>query len=86
MMKLSKVFGTALLVGTLVVVGCGDDGGGGNGTDPSTWCNFDFCAQNEDAKNLCIEDVNDCLRITQPGTDARSDCLDLARLDHCIVI
>jgi len=85
-MKLSKLFGTALLVGTLAVVGCGDDGGGGNGgngADPSTFCNENLCAQNDTLKNACINDVNECLRITQPGTDAENDCLAIAYLDNC---
>jgi len=77
-MKLSRIFVTALVVGTLTVVGCGDDG-----TDPSTFCNENLCAQNDTLKNACINDVNECLRITEPGTDAQSDCLALAYLDNC---
>ena len=86
-MKLSKLFGTALLVGTLMVVGCGDDGGGGNGgngTDPSTFCNIGTCAANETLRNACINDVNECLRL--PAGDAQNDCLGLAALDNCDIV
>ena len=31
MMKLSRILVTALLAGTLIVLGCGDDGGSGSG-------------------------------------------------------
>ena len=69
-MKLRKLFLIATLVGTLAVIGCGDDGGGGD-TDPNTVCAE--CAAGQ-AREDCENDLLICSTFTDPG--ARQACID----------
>ncbi len=68
-MKLSRLFVIALLAGTLGVLGCNDDGGsnGGGGVDPNELCNVEFCIDNATLKQVCIDEINDCIA-TERGT------------------
>jgi len=52
-MKLSGLFLAGALVGTLAIVGCGDDGGGGNGGSPEEVCNTGDCVDNAAQREAC---------------------------------
>jgi hypothetical protein len=63
-MKLYKFYLIALLAGTLAATGCGDDGGssnGGGGVDPNELCNVELCIDNATFKQVCIDEINDCI-------------------------
>lgn len=71
---------TALLLGTLVVVGCGDDEPPtAPEDDPAMWCNADLCAANETLRNECTEEFNRCVA---SGGDS-TDCGVAARASTC---
>ena len=56
-MKLCNFFFAAVLVGTLAIVGCGDDGGssgGGNGGGEEL-CNTGNCVNDPDQRAVCEE-------------------------------
>lgn len=79
MMKLSRVFVTAMLVGTLAMCGCGDDSGGGGGdTDPDNVC---AGCTTQPAREDCENDLLICGTFTDPG--AREACIAGAA-DNCI--
>jgi hypothetical protein len=85
-MKLSKLFVIALLTGTLSVIGCGSDdssSNGGNGTDPSGFCNENLCATSGAAKTECEEGVAICLEI--PNEAQRDECIGGVVLATCKV-
>lgn len=76
-MKLSKLFMTALLVGTLAVVGCGsddgDDSGGGNTNGGGgEACNVGACATNDAFKAACVDIYEDCLDLGNPEAQCRT--------------
>jgi hypothetical protein len=78
----------ALLAGTLSVIGCGSDdsssnGGNGNGTDPSAFCNESLCATSGPAKTGCEEAVAICVEI--PNEVQRDECIGGAVLAWCKV-
>ena len=58
-MKLSRLFMIALLVGTMGVIGCGDDGGGSNGGGNAS----EVCADcaNDVVRAACVEEYNQCI-------------------------
>ena len=67
-MKLSKLFLTLLLAGTLSMIGCGDDGGGsgsggsnGNGTSAGEACDGPDCANDPEEKAVCEAAFNACI-------------------------
>jgi hypothetical protein len=71
-MKLSKLFVIALLAGTLGVIGCGSDDGGGssNGTggtpsngggDASQACSGPRCENNDAFRVACEAEFDDCI-------------------------
>ncbi|MBT8470289.1 MAG: hypothetical protein KJN97_16200 [Deltaproteobacteria bacterium] len=51
-MKVSRVLCAAVLMGTLAIVGCGDDGNGGGGT-PEEICNTGDCVNNAAQREAC---------------------------------
>jgi hypothetical protein len=65
-MKVSGLFWAGVLVGTLAIVGCGDDGGGGS---PEEVCNTGDCvdnaAQREACEIACRATPGDCDRLAQ---------------------
>jgi len=65
-MKLSRLFMIALLVGTMGVIGCGSDSSSG-GVDPNELCNVQLCIENATLKQVCIDEINDCIA-TERGT------------------
>jgi len=78
-MKLRKLFLVALLVGTLGVIGCGDDEttggtGGTGGFDFDTACDRGLCLQSDVLKAECETLVAACR--TEPS----------ANQDECIII
>jgi len=66
-MKISSLFFAAVMVGTLAIVGCGDDGGGGG--SPEELCNTGDCvnnaAQREACEVACRATPGDCERLAQ---------------------
>jgi len=83
-MKLSKLFMTALLVGTLAVVGCGDDGGdssGGGNTNGGGGevCTLGFCGTNDVAQAACQDAYDDCLL----GDKTPAECQTIAETANC---
>jgi len=64
-MKLHKFYLIALLAGTLAATGCGDNGGGD--VDPNELCNVELCIENATFKQVCIDEINDCIA-TERGT------------------
>jgi len=88
-MKLSKLFMIALLVGTMGVIGCGDDsssgnggnGNGGNGTacDPTV---EDWCATCDEQDKIpdCESSFNNCLA-ADPGANVCEKCAAEAILE-----
>lgn len=69
-MKVSNLLWTAVLVGTLAIVGCGDDGGGSSGGgSPEEVCNTGDCvnnaAQREACEVACRATPGDCERLAQ---------------------
>ena len=76
-MKLSKLILICVFVGTLGVLGCGDDGGGsgnGNGSGSGNPCDACTARQNEcdEAYDLCVAE--------NTGTAAEEDCPELGLL------
>jgi len=71
-----------VLVGTLGVLGCGDDttnggsgtAGSGGSVDPNVECNVGICAADTDtgrlAKAACVNEIDDCLTLGQ-STEAQ---------------
>jgi len=67
----------ALLVGTMGVIGCGDDSSSGNGNgggvNPNAECNVGICAQDTNAgrtaKSVCIDEINDCIATGRGTTE-----------------
>ena len=74
-MKLGKICLIAVLVGTLALIGCGDDGGGtdGSSTDPAVICAD--CAPGPDLED-CQNDLIICSTFSDPG--AREACINEA--------
>jgi len=79
-MKLSKLFMIALLVGTMGVIGCGDD----DTTDPGTGntggggsCNTGVCVDNSELRAACETAVQACSISPLPN------CAELAIADIC---
>ena len=73
-MKLSRLFMIALLVGTMGVIGCGDDSsssGNGNGgdVDPNAECNVGVCIENATFKQICIDEITDCIATGRGTTE-----------------
>lgn len=64
-MKLFGLFFTAVLLGTLAIVGCGDDGGG----SPQEICNTGDCvdnaAQRQACETACAVTPGDCSALAQ---------------------
>lgn len=64
-MKLSGLFVVAVLVGTLAIVGCNDDGGG----SPEEVCNTGDCvdnaAQRQACEAACRATPGDCSALAQ---------------------
>jgi len=61
-MRLSKFFVIALLTGSLAVIGCGSDGGGGGGdVDANELCNVEACIESDELENNCIRELTNCL-------------------------
>jgi hypothetical protein len=68
-MKLANFFLMTVLVGTLGVLGCGDDttnggsgtAGSGGGPDPSEICNESACRTNADKKADCVTGITACI-------------------------
>ncbi len=71
-MKLSKLFVVALLVGTLGVIGCGDDNGGGDASSVCSACDA------PDRIPACEERYDDCRALDQTG----EECAVIA-LEQC---
>lgn len=63
---------TVLLVGTLSIVGCGEDEP--TSPDPEA-CNADLCATNEALRNECLEEYNRCIA----SGNAAEECAVFAR-------
>ena len=71
-MKLSRLFMIALLVGTMGVIGCGDDSsssGNGGDVDPNAECNVGVCIENATFKQICIDEINDCIATGRGTTE-----------------
>jgi len=66
-MKLSGLFVAAVLVGTLAMVGCGDDSSGGG--SPQEICNTGNCvdnaAQRQACETACAVTPGDCSALAQ---------------------
>ena len=61
-MKLSRLFMIALLVGTMGVIGCGDDGGSNNGGgNAGEACSGPRCANNDALRVACEAEFGDCV-------------------------
>jgi hypothetical protein len=66
MMKLSRLFMIALLVGTMGVIGCGDDSSSGNGNgngggNAGEACSGPRCANNDALRVACEAEFGDCV-------------------------
>ena len=71
-MKLYKFYLIASLAGTLAAAGCGDDGGGG--VDPNQSCNVELCIDNATLKQVCMDEINDCI---DAGVLTTEECVAL---------
>jgi len=79
-MKLSKLFMIALLVGTMGVIGCGDDStsGNGNGGNGNGGCEFtaqELCAQCDAQDKIpdCVSFFENCI-VTDPSVNPCEKC------------
>jgi hypothetical protein len=84
-MKLSNFFCTAMLVGTLAMFGCGDDGGGssggGNTNGGGGVCNTGSCVDNATLRQACEAGVAAC-ELTLEGEPLQT-CINGAIADAC---
>lgn len=93
-MKLRRLFLLATLVGTLAVIGCGDDettatggtsgtGGTGGTNGGGDVCNTGSCVDNATLRQACETAVGVCN--ATPGLDGAllQACIDAAVLDAC---
>ncbi len=82
-MKLGKLFMIALFVGTLGLIGCGDDGGSsdngnGNGGNGDV-CNTGGCVDNATQRTACEAAVQAC----EFGGISVDQCIQVAVADIC---
>ena len=57
-MKLHRVFLIGLMTSVFAVVGCNDDGGGGNAGNA---CSGPICQANDVLRGTCEAEFNDCI-------------------------
>lgn len=60
------------LVCLALFLSCSDDDGDtppADGNDPNGFCSVELCSTSDLAKNECIDDYNDCLKLNE-STDA----------------
>ena len=85
-MKLANFFLMTVLVGTLGVLGCGDDttnpaGSGGSGTASN--CDYGDCADPGDQRVACETAVGICEATLPDGSEAQDLCIAGANTDAC---
>lgn len=82
-MKLRNLYLVAVLASALAVVGCGDEGGGGEagsggtgGVNADAECSVELCAEDSDlgraAKAACIDEIESCLTT---GKFSEQECI-----------
>ena len=69
--------GIVLLFAIVALIGCGDDSssgsgngnGNGGGVDPNAECNVGVCIENATFKQICIDEITDCIATGRGTTE-----------------